>query len=316
MGDLLFTVETVLPVFLIIILGKFLEHRGIIDDHFVSRSSYLVFHLSLPALIFTSIANTDFFSLFIWKEIAVMAASVLLLFGLSWFFSGLLSLGGRKRASFMACSIHGNVAIMGLAVLGSVFGDPGVAKGAIILSFIMPLYNILTVSALSVHVGSAEEGRVPLGRVLRRIITNPLILAALCALPFSLTGYSLPGTLSRTIHLVSSMTLPVALLGIGASLSFSSLKESWVHALLSGGMKILLSPLLVLGLSLMFGFAPFSIGVMVIFAGAPTAVAAFIMSRSMGADGTLAASIITLDTLASLFTLGTVIYILRIIGWL
>jgi predicted permease len=314
MEHLLFTVETVLPIFLIILLGMFLERKKIIDDRFVSTSNYIVFHIALPALIFSKIAATDFFSLFFWQEIGVMAASVLLLFGLSWIISGFISFSRESRASFVACSIHGNVAILGLAVLGSVFGDAGMAKGAIILSFIMPLYNVLTVTSLSILAG--RDGALSPFTIVKRIARNPLILAALFALPFSLSSYSVPGTVLRTINVLSAMTLPVALIGIGASLSFATIRNSWKYALLSGGMKILLSPLLVLGLSLFFGFSRFSTGVMVLFAGAPTAVAAFIMSSSMGADGKLAASIITIDTLASLFTMGGAILAFRYLGWI
>ncbi|MDO6804127.1 hypothetical protein Q4595_16895, partial [Wenyingzhuangia sp. 1_MG-2023] len=55
-----FTGEIILPVFLLVVLGIFLRQRRVIDDHFVTVSSRLVFTLTLPVLVFLAIAKVRF----------------------------------------------------------------------------------------------------------------------------------------------------------------------------------------------------------------------------------------------------------------
>jgi predicted permease len=314
MDHLFFAAVTILPIFLIILLGKLLQKKRIIDDSFVKVSSRIVFTVALPSLIFSQIAVTDFFTLFEWREVAAAATVTLLLFVIALVSARIWIPTGSERGSFVACSIHGNVAILGLAVIGSVYGDNGLARGAIILSFMMPLYNILTVTGLYLQVHDRTRP-LNLPHLFIRVFTNPLILAAVFALPFSLTPMVLPPLLLRTFSMLGQMALPVALIGIGASLRFDTLKASWKKAAAAGLLKIILAPILAGVTAYAMGLQGSSIGLLILFTGAPTAVVTFILSHSMGADGPLAASIITIDTLGAILTMGGSIYLIRLLGW-
>ncbi len=315
MEHAVFALETVLPVFFVILIGALLRSKGLIDARFVSVSSRLVFTVSLPALIFSSIAVTDFFAIFEWREVAVVAAVTVLVYGIANMVARLRISVPASRGAFVACSFNGNVAIFGLAILSSVFGEEGLARGAVLLSFMMPLYNGLTVMGLLHQVrGDGEEGAGG-GAMLIRLLTNPLILAALAALPFSLSPLSLPDPAMDTIRYLARMTLPLALIGIGASLRFDLLRTGWRLALGASFLKIAAMPLLAGAAALAAGLPGSSAGVIILFTGAPTAVAVFIMSESMGADAPLAASIITFNTLASVLTIGGAIFLFRVFGW-
>lgn len=309
-----FAAAAVVPVFLVILLGAFLRKRGFIDGRFVSLSSRLVFTVSLPALIFGNIAVTDFFAIFDWREVAIVAGATFVMFIIAGAAARLRITDPGARGAFVACAVNGNVAIFGLAIIASVFGESGLARGAVILSFMMPVYNGLTVFGLLSQVHS-DGGRPAAGRLLKGLLTNPLILAALAALPFSLSGFRLPEIASRTISYLAQMTLPLALIGIGASLRFELLRTGTAKAVGASFLKIVLAPLLAGGAAAAAGLSGASVGIIVLFTGTPTAVASFVMCDTMGADAPLAAAIITFDTLASVFTLGGAIYLFRVLGW-
>jgi len=108
------------------------------------------------------------------------------------------------------------------------------------------------------------------------------------------------------------MTLPLALICIGGSLSLSALRQSQALSWLSVTIKLVLLPLVV-GLSAYgFGFRGVELGCLILMFASPTAAASFVMVRAIGGNHVLAANIIALTTLVSMFTLSIAIYLLKV----
>ncbi len=76
-----------------------------------------------------------------------------------------------------------NFAIVGFAIISKMFGDEALGKASIILAFILPLYNILAVIALTVPM--RKEKKLNPKDTWLEILLNPLIIAVIIALPFS-----------------------------------------------------------------------------------------------------------------------------------
>ncbi len=66
--------------------------------------------------------------------------------------------------------------------------------------------------------------------------------------------------------------------------------------------KLLLVPLLFVGGGVAWGFRGMELGILLLMSSAPTAAASYVMVRAMGGNAALAANIIALTTLGSLFT--------------
>ncbi len=137
---------------------------------------------------------------------------------------------GRDRGAFIQGSFRGNFAILGFAMLSSAYGSSVLAPAAVVLAAIMPPYNILSVLALSLTL--KKERHISGWTITKQILTNPLIIAAAIAVPFSLAQISLPQMMLTSIEHLSSLTLPLALIGIGGSLSFSGVRQDFRLALL------------------------------------------------------------------------------------
>jgi malonate transporter len=224
MSQLLFSANSVLPVFIIIFVGIILRKTRVIDEGFVNISSDLVFKVALPALIFSEIAETDFYRVFEGKLILFACAAVAVSFVVAWMLAPLTAKTGKERGAFVQGAFRGNVAILGLAVMENIFGPTGVAKGAIILAFLLPIYNILAVVALTLPLAEGEKGSA--GKIAKSIATNPLIISVLFALPFSIFRIELPYMVSKSVSYLSSISVPLALIGIGGSLSLEAFKRS------------------------------------------------------------------------------------------
>ena len=309
MENLLFSINTVLPVFLIILLGIFLKKKEIINENFISLSSYLVFKVSLPALVFIKISQTNFTQVFDPREVLLLFGGSLLFYIISWILSIILIKDLKSRGSFIQGSFRGNIAIIGLAIVFNVFGESGLTRGAILLAFAIPLFNTISVIALVVPLHQGAKGATR--KIISTLFTNPLILAVIFALPFSLFNIYLPVIAQKTLSYLSKMTLPLALIGVGGSLSFHSLKEKLSFSIIATIIKILLIPVTVSLAAYYVGIRNESLGILFIVSGVPTAIASFIMAKSMHNDSHLAANIILLTTLGSVITIGFGIFFLK-----
>lgn len=309
MSDFFLILNYVAPIFLIVALGYFLKRIGVINDSFVKISSKIVFTIALPALLFMQIINADLSAKVNYELVAFAYIGTFLTFGLSLLTASLLCRDPNERAVFTQGAFRGNYAIIGLALLDSIFGKVALGKGSIVLAFTIPLYNVLAVICLMMPM--KEKNNYSVAKTIKEVFTNPLIIGILLAVPFSVFKIKLPAVVLSTGTYLSSMTLPLALLGIGGILNLEDIKNIRPAAIYSSALKIVIFPIIGTYAGYLYGFRGAELGVVFILFGAPTAVASFIMADAMGSDSKLAAGILLITTLFSVITMTIGLYIMK-----
>lgn len=309
MENLLFIANTVLPVFLIVFLGIFLRKNGLVDDNFVNHSSRIVFNISLPVLVFLELSRLDADTAFEFDQILFVYAGTIFSFILSWVLSKPLIQDGRDRSVFIQGSFRGNYAIIGLALVANLFGESSLGKASIMLAFILPLYNVLAVIALTVPM--RHERSMSISRAFLEIVKNPLIMAVMISLPFVYFKISIHPILSKTAGYLSALTLPMALIGIGGALNFDDVKRASKMAFSASILKIIVTPLVLTYAAYWFNYSGADIGIMFILFACPTAIVSFVMAEAMGGNSKLAGNIILISTLGSILTISAGLYILK-----
>jgi len=146
--------------------------------------------------------------------------------------------------------------------------------------------------------------------VLRNLIRNPLILACLLGMLLNYSGLGMPAPLRPVAELLGQMALPLGLLAVGAGLSLRALRAVGPALLAASAIKLLLFPLLALGIARLLALDPLSGSLLVLFATMPTASSAYILARQLGGDAPMMAAIITGQTLLSVLTIPLML------GWL
>ena len=136
-------------------------------------------------------------------------------------------------------------------------------------------------------------------------------MAICAALPFSYFNITLPEFTIKTGQYFANMTLPLALLCIGASLDFKVLRHNIKEAALACSAKLILVPLVMLVIAIPLGFRGQELGVLFFMASAPTATGSYVMVRALGGNSVLAANIIVSSTIFSLITTSLGITILK-----
>jgi predicted permease len=112
----------------------------------------------------------------------------------------------------------------------------------------------------------------------------------------------------------ASLTLPLALICIGGTLSVSALRSDSSTALGASMLKMVTLPALASAAAWLAGFTGPELGLLFLFFASPTASASFVMVKVMGGDARLAANIIAVTTLLASITVTVGVFILRVSG--
>src|SRR3546814_8222363 len=103
------------------------------------------------------------------------------------------------------------------------------------------VYNSLSAMVLAIY---SPDGQFGPKEILLSILRNPLIIGVVAAVPFAYWQIDLPGWLMTSGQYFAQMTLPLALICIGATLSLDALRKSSGSALSSSLMKMVWLPAL------------------------------------------------------------------------
>lgn len=313
MNNLLFALGTVAPVFLVVAVGYATRRRGVLTKEFSDVSARFNFKFCFPAMVFDSLYTADFNSLFTIKDMFLALASVVVVLGIGWLAGFYLYRQDRQaRGSFIQGSFRGNIVLLGLPMALQVLGEGFRAQAAIFTTIIVTAYNVFSVFLLAAH--AAGDRKPGLKTMLRSILTNPMIIGVACALPFALTGTGLPRPVSVFIRYFAVMTVPLALLDIGAGMTGRTRPASAGKVLAASVIKTALAPLLYGAVFYLGGASRENVAIMIILGSTPTAMASFTMAKVMGCNAELAGDIVLVSTLMSAFTIAAAIVFLRSAG--
>ncbi len=298
-------IEVVLPVFLLIGLGFVAARRKLMPQAGFDGLSSFVFALAAPSLIFVGGSQPHAgaggaATVQLSMAIAVFLGAVLL--GRVWF-----SLKLTEAALFALACVFGNSLMMGVPIIVSAYGAPGVPPMLGILA--LQSMVLLALTTVLAEIGMAAHA--PWKRVARTtalgVVRNPVVMAVILAMLVSSAGIAIPGPLRRTLELLGQAAPGVSLFCLGGGLAAISGAAAWRETATICSVKLLVLPGLVWGLGWLVGLSPIDLAVAVTMAALPTGANAFIFARryTLGMDRSGAAVVIT--TALSIFTLSALI---------
>jgi len=294
-------INTIIPIFSIITLGWFVRFKGFIQPEFLGPANRLVYYLAIPAMIFHAIAKASLKANFDVTVLLITLLSVLIVFAVAWCVGLFWGIRQGALGTFIQASFHGNLGYIGLAVAFYSLGNDGFVRASIIAGFTMILQNFLAVVALQ---WNSDDISVPenKGAVVLRVLGNPVILSAFAGILFSFSGLRLPMVMDRSLKILSGLALPMALLLIGASLSFKLMQSRIFQLFSSSFLKLILLPGLGVILYRVFHIDPQGYLPGLILLASPTATLTYIMAKEMNGDEDFAVAALSICTMLSAVT--------------
>ena len=236
---------------------------------------------------------------------------------LAFLVAPVLGLGPSETGVFVQGSFRANLAYVGLPIVFNAVGPGGLRKAGILLGMIVPLLNGLSIIALMAPHGTGKGegiGTTAL-RITRQIVTNPIILACLAGIAWSMLKLHFPGMIERTFRILTPATLPLALLCLGGSFSFERARKGIAVAALAAFLKLGVVTGIGIALYRWMGVSGEDLRIGAIMLGCPTAVVTYVMAAQLRGDTDLAGTIVIVSTVASVVTITGWLFLLRVMGW-
>lgn len=295
--NLIFSINVALPIFIIMALGKFIKHKNIINDNFVSVSNNLIFKIALPVTLFENIYKSDFSTAFDLKLILFCAVVTIISFSAVWIISEIFIKDKTLIGTFVQGACRSNYAFIGLPFVNNMIGLENSSKAVLVLATVVPIFNVYSIIVLSIR--GKDSIDLNLKEIIFSILKNPLIRGIFIGILFSILGITLPWSIERSIYHISSMTSAITIICIGASLSFKGFDSKLYIAIIGSIVKVAILPVIFTPIAFMLGFGAFEIIPIFIFLCAPSAVSSYIMAEKMGGDTYIASSMVFFSTILS-----------------
>ena len=291
--------NTIIPIFVLIVLGWFAGRLGFLPVSFLGPANRLVFYLAIPAMIFRALSKTDFHAEFDLQVVVGTLLAMIIVFVIAWGVCAMLHLERGQRGTFIHTTFHGNLGYIGFAVAFYFLGDRGLARASIIASFVILVQNFLAVLVLQFYSSDVRSHFRNLWTLALTILRNPVIISAVAGMLFSIFLIPVPPVIGRSLDILSSLALPLALLIIGGSISFSFMRSRMGYLLLASLLKLIALPCtgLIIFKSCNLASGDYLPGIILL--ASPTATVTFVMAREMKGDPDFANAAISLCTILS-----------------
>lgn len=311
--DLLYCVNTIVPIFILVFLGQFFLKIHLLDEAFFEKAEKFVFKAALPCSLFLSVHDANASSSFDALLMIFCAVFCLLNALIPSLIVPIFIKDNAKRGAFIQGVYRSNFAILGIPLATRMFPENGAAVAASVVPIVIPMFNIIAVILLTVF--SPSEEKLSVGATLKRsllgVIKNPLIIGVLLGLPFMLTPLKLPNVMYSGVDYIAKLCTPLALMCLGASIHLDRLKGNLKSALIASVIKTAVVPAIAITAAALLGMRDAQLGTVLITFGGPMAVSGYIMAKNMNSDHELAGQILLITTLFCIATVFAATYILR-----
>jgi len=303
------TFETVLPIFGLVLCGYLVARARLLSEEGLRGLTGFVFYVAIPALLFRIMAASDLprtadlgvLLAYFGGGVAVFALAAAL--GRAAFKLGLPELAVMGMGTAFS-----NAVMLGIPVVLTVFGEPGLVPLTLIITFQAAVLFPLT--AVLIEVGRGGEGGIGrvAGATARSLAGNPVILAILAGVAFGATGLGVPTPFQTFLKLLAGAAAPCALFALGGSLAAfniaGDLKQSASVVLL----KLFLHPLLVWLLArYVFELTPLWTAVATVTAAMPCGANVFVFARQYDVFVNRTAAALLISTALSVVTVAALI---------
>ena len=299
-------IPTIVSLVAIITLGGLLKAIGFASDRFWAATTTLTYYVLFPSLLILKLSHVDFLSLELNEALFSVIGSTGMVAVALLMAQRFLSIEGPLFSSMFQGGIRYNSYVF-LAMGISLCGDQGVSLSALFIAVMIVITNLTSVAVLSIFGRQKKHPKSLWPMVLRSIATNPLILAVLIGLGLGVSGMEVKGPIAVTLERLGAAALPLSLLAIGASLKLTVSKSRRLAIVSSTVIKLFVLPATTLVLLNILGVTGVPRAIALIYASVPCAGNAYALAVQQGGDSEVMASIITMTTVMSVFSMPLII---------
>jgi predicted permease len=277
--------NNLLPIFLASGAGLLSARYLGVNPRSVSK---IVFYIFSPCLVFSLLTSEQLNGDDI-TQMAVFAAIIILIVG--------------AIAALIGYVMFGNVGNFGLSLNLFAFGEKALVYASVY--FVTSVILVYTVGIVL-----ASWGKSNLRSSMLDVLKVPVVYAVILALVFRVFDWSLPLPIDRTVSVLSNAAIPVMMVLLGIQLYHSKWSKSTLSLGISNFLRLVASPALAIGLSLLFQFEGPAYQAAVIESAVPTAVLVTVLATEYNIQPAFMTTAVFTSTLLSPLTITPLLAIL------
>jgi predicted permease len=291
------------PLFALVALGYALAAWGRWPLSAADALTRFVFSIAIPVLLFRLMSD---FSRLPPVDPAILIAyfgGCVIVFVVGrlaalWIFR----LDGAAQSVFALGGIFSNNVLLGIPLAKLTLGEAVMPAVSLVLVF----NALLLWTLVSVSVEWARHGDLSLsgiGKTLKEVAANPIVIGILAGTAWSYTGIGLPGPIDTMMTLISQAAVPLSLIALGMGLAEYGIRNDWRQSVVITSIKLVVFPLTVFALAHLLALPAHETQAVVLMAALPVGANVYLMSRQFDTlGGPVAASLVLSTALAALST--------------
>lgn len=299
----------------LICLAMLLRRLGLVKEEHGALFSRLVTHVTLPALIFVSLAKSVLQWEYALLALIMLAAEIACL-ALAWLVGRQMQLPPPQMGALVLTAGFGSSALLGYALISQVFGgDVQAIAEAVVISELgvgPALFTLGTMIALYYGSGHAAPG----GRLAEalRFFYSPIFLSVVAGLLWSVLRLPTDGAVVNVVFqclgLIGSANTFLVAMAVGVLLHFEGLKSVVPLVAVVCTIKLVLKPVVVWLPSLALDLTAVQTEILVLEAAMPSALLTVVLANTYGCDGKLASKLVFATAVASTVTVVSIFSLL------
>jgi malonate transporter len=302
-----------LPFFGLIFIGFACGKIKQIPDTALAWMNFFIVYVALPALFYRILAQTPLEQL---AQIDFIFATTLSTF---WAFAVSFAIGMAVRRGQIAQSTiaglaggYGNIGYMGPGLALATLGPQAAVPVALIFCFDTLL--LFTIVPFLMALAKPQQMSVDATaiEVIKRITTNPLVIATAAGILSAAIHFQPPVALDRLMQYLQNAAAPCALFTLGVTVALRPLQKMPWEVPFTTAVKLILHPVFMFLLLSLFG--PFNqtwVYTAVLMAALPPALNVFVFARQYDTWVEQASSAVLVGTLVSVVTLTSVMWMVK-----
>lgn len=301
-------VNVLIPVFLIMGLGALSVKTKIFTKADTTVFTRYDYYFALPALMFLTLATSDFTSI---NNIPFLLTTFLglLLTLLAIIVVGKILRFPNKFIGIAAVAgTFGNITYMGVPVMKSLYGDTSLPYVAVISGITIAFCMVISILVLELM---DDEKKSNAKTLFLNTIKNPLVIAIVLGVLASFVKIHLPPYIEGMLKMVKDSASAVALFSIGMFMVGQKITGQMSKIIFICTANMIVLPLIVFALGKSFGLTGDLFNISLLEAAMPLGTTTFVIAQKYkNHDDTIATAVI-LSTLFSIVTLGLLIFFLH-----
>ena len=287
----------------LMLVGLITVKIRLVDEKTRSSLSDLILNVFLPCNILSSFFGADrsaFLSLGI--ILMISTGTLALCFVLSKYVL-YPKVGSEQRKILLYATIVSNASFLGNPVIESIYG-----LGALIYSavYLVPLRVALWTVGIAIFTGGKGS--------MKKLIFHPCLVATYLGFLVMITGFTPPVLVSRLVFSLGNCTTPISMMVVGSVLGLVEPRQLFTRlTFYYTVIRLVMIPLMVMGILMIFRPAPIITGVSIILSGTPAPVTTSILADKYESDRELASKVIFASTLFSIVTIPGLVWLVKLI---